>query len=87
MLFLGENFHLGTAKGGPFLCIHWRRKDFVRAHEKELPSISGTTKQIVAALDRLNLTTVFLATDAPDDGKDQNVAINFLFSKASENCN
>lgn len=48
--------------------MHWRRKDFVRSHAKEIPSIEGAAKQIETALDRLQLTTVFVATDAPDDG-------------------
>ena len=50
------------------MAVHWRRKDFVRSHAKEIPSIEGAAKQIETALDRLQLTTVFIATDAPDDG-------------------
>lgn len=33
-----------TALGGDYICAHWRRRDFVRAHGKELPSIKGTAK-------------------------------------------
>ncbi|KAK6042000.1 PH domain protein, partial [Cooperia oncophora] len=34
------------AVGGDYVCAHWRRRDFVRAHGKELPSIEGTAKQV-----------------------------------------
>jgi peptide-O-fucosyltransferase len=36
----------GTAIGGDYLCIHWRRRDFIRAHASEVPSIEGTVKQV-----------------------------------------
>ena len=51
------------AIGGPYLAVHWRRKDFVRSHGKEIPSIKGTAQQITALLDKLNLDTVFIGTD------------------------
>lgn len=55
-----------VAKGGPYLAVHWRRKDFLRAHGKELPSIQGTADQISALLSKLQLSLVFLATDAKE---------------------
>ena len=58
----------GDAVGGAYLAVHWRRKDFVRSHAKQIPSIEGAAKQIETALNTLQLTTVFIATDAPDDG-------------------
>ena len=54
--------------GGPYLCVHWRRKDFVKSYSKQIPSINGTAMEIVRLLTMLNLSTVFLATDAPDHG-------------------
>ncbi|VDM67218.1 unnamed protein product [Strongylus vulgaris] len=35
-----------TALGGNYVCAHWRRRDFVRAHGKELPSINGTAAKV-----------------------------------------
>ena len=37
----------GDARGGDFLCVHWRRRDFVRSHAKDIPSIEGTAQQVV----------------------------------------
>uniref|UniRef100_A0A915Q588 GDP-fucose protein O-fucosyltransferase 2 n=1 Tax=Setaria digitata TaxID=48799 RepID=A0A915Q588_9BILA len=55
----------GEAHGGDYICVHWRRRDFVRSHSVDIPSINGTAKQIVAILGKENLTTVYLCTDAP----------------------
>lgn len=59
--------------GGPYIGVHWRRKDFVRAHVKDLPSIEGAAKQLATLADKLGLTTIFLATDAPEAGKAANL--------------
>ncbi|CAJ0931277.1 unnamed protein product, partial [Mesorhabditis belari] len=53
------------AKGGPYICLHWRRKDFVRAHGDELPSIKGTAKLIKTLTKQYSVSRVFLSTDAP----------------------
>lgn len=53
------------ALGGDFICAHWRRRDFVRAHGKELPSIEGTAKQLNELLEKTGVSKIFLATDAP----------------------
>jgi peptide-O-fucosyltransferase len=37
---------VGSAIGGNYLCVHWRRRDFVYAHKKEVPSIQGTVDQV-----------------------------------------
>ncbi|KAK6742630.1 hypothetical protein RB195_010095 [Necator americanus] len=34
------------ALGGDYVCAHWRRKDFLRAHGKELPSIKETARKV-----------------------------------------
>ncbi|VDL80030.1 unnamed protein product [Nippostrongylus brasiliensis] len=60
-----------NAVGGDFLCVHWRRRDFLRAHGKELPSIDGTAKQVTDLLKRTGVSSVFLATDAPQSEVDQ----------------
>jgi peptide-O-fucosyltransferase len=67
MTVLDQTKH-GQATGGAYLAVHWRRKDFIRAHGKDLPSINGTAQQITRELHRLNLNTVFVATDAPTAG-------------------
>jgi peptide-O-fucosyltransferase len=55
---------VGGAKGGNYLSVHWRRRDFVYAHKNEVPSIEGTVKQLLKITKRLGLNTVFIATDA-----------------------
>lgn len=32
--------------GGNYLSLHWRRADFLQAHQKHLPSIEGTANQV-----------------------------------------
>nr|CRZ25877.1 BMA-PAD-2 [Brugia malayi] len=54
----------GEAQGGDYICVHWRRRDFVRSHSADIPSISGTAEQIVVILRKENLTTLYLCTDA-----------------------
>ncbi|XP_047122240.1 GDP-fucose protein O-fucosyltransferase 2-like [Schistocerca piceifrons] len=52
------------AHGGPYLCVHLRRKDFVWARAKDVPSIKGAAQQISELLKNLEFDTVFIATDA-----------------------
>ncbi|XP_069692474.1 GDP-fucose protein O-fucosyltransferase 2 [Periplaneta americana] len=54
-------------KGGPYLCVHMRRKDFLLGRPKHVPSIAGAATQLRQRLKELGLTTVFVATDAPDE--------------------
>ncbi|MCP9266039.1 GDP-fucose protein O-fucosyltransferase 2 [Dirofilaria immitis] len=54
----------GEAQGGDYICVHWRRRDFVHSHNADIPSISCTAEQIAAILRRENITTVYLCTDA-----------------------
>ncbi|XP_023725442.1 GDP-fucose protein O-fucosyltransferase 2 [Cryptotermes secundus] len=51
--------------GGPYMCVHLRRKDFLWGRPKQVPSIRGAAKQMKVHLEQLGLTTVFVATDAP----------------------
>lgn len=57
----------GEALGGNFICVHWRRRDFVRSHRDDIPSVEGAARQIVNILNREKLKKVFLSTDAPAD--------------------
>uniref|UniRef100_A0A914CFM1 GDP-fucose protein O-fucosyltransferase 2 n=1 Tax=Acrobeloides nanus TaxID=290746 RepID=A0A914CFM1_9BILA len=54
----------GDAIGGNYLCVHLRRRDFVRSHKKNIPSIEGAAKQISETAKRLKLNQLFLSTDA-----------------------
>ncbi|VDN06545.1 unnamed protein product [Thelazia callipaeda] len=60
----------GEAQGGDYICVHWRRRDFVSSHGAEIPSINGTAKQILAILRAQKLMTVYLSTDAPPNEVD-----------------
>lgn len=55
----------GAAVGGPYIAVHLRRKDFVRARGDEVPSLKKAAQQIKKLLQNENLTSVFIATDAP----------------------
>lgn len=57
-----------SAVGGNYICVHLRRRDFIRGRHKEVPSIKGAAAQIKVALEKENLKTVFIATDATKSG-------------------
>ncbi|KAK9512059.1 hypothetical protein O3M35_000569 [Rhynocoris fuscipes] len=63
------NYDSRNAKGGPYMCVHLRRRDFITGRPNEIPSIESASKQISQKLALLNLTTVFVATDAPKEEK------------------
>ncbi|KAG8197124.1 hypothetical protein JTE90_011287 [Oedothorax gibbosus] len=52
------------AVGGPYVAVHLRRRDFVQARPKDVPSIEFAAQQILKHMKRLNLETLFVATDA-----------------------
>lgn len=58
--------HHGQALGGPYLSVHLRRRDYVRARPKQVPSLTHAARQICHHLSRLNLSVVFVSTDADD---------------------
>nr|CAI5848335.1 unnamed protein product [Callosobruchus analis] len=51
------------ALGGPYVAIHLRRRDFLRSRSKETPSLKSVAEQVSKILKKLNLQTVFVATD------------------------
>ncbi|XP_011609164.1 GDP-fucose protein O-fucosyltransferase 2 [Takifugu rubripes] len=55
---------LGSAKGGPYLGVHLRRKDFIWGHREDVPSLKGAVKKIRSLMKKHKLDKVFLATDA-----------------------
>nr|8AY1_A Chain A, GDP-fucose protein O-fucosyltransferase 2,Spondin-1 [Caenorhabditis elegans]8AY1_B Chain B, GDP-fucose protein O-fucosyltransferase 2,Spondin-1 [Caenorhabditis elegans] len=60
-----------TAIGGPYLGIHWRRRDFLYAKKAQLPTIPGTAKILQDLCKKLDLQKIYLATDAPDQEVDE----------------
>jgi len=57
----------GDAKGGPYVALHLRRKDYLYAHKKEVPSLKYAADQIAKHLKKYKLKKLFLASDAPID--------------------
>lgn len=55
--------------GGPFICAHLRRRDFLWARPKETPSLEWAAKQIIDLMKTLKLHNLFISTDAPNEGK------------------
>ncbi|XP_039280948.1 GDP-fucose protein O-fucosyltransferase 2-like [Nilaparvata lugens] len=53
------------AIGGPYLAVHLRRKDFLVGRRDKVPTLEEAAKQIKKLLEKLNLNTVFVATDSP----------------------
>ena len=43
-----ENFQpeRSNTRGGPYMCVHLRRKDYLYAREGQLPSLQGAAEQI-----------------------------------------
>jgi hypothetical protein len=81
---LSHNFQARSGvSGGPYMCVHLRRKDFLWGRPKQVPSIAGAARQIRAHLEQLELTTVFVATDSPLKG---NFIIAVLCLKLVEPC-
>lgn len=59
----------GDAKGGPYVAAHLRRADFLHARPNDVPSLEHTANQLKAVLDKQKLKTIFIATDAPKEGR------------------
>lgn len=57
-----------NAKGGPYVAIHVRRKDFIRSRPNEASSIADIAQQTEKILKKLKLKNVFLATDGLPEG-------------------
>lgn len=52
-------------RGGPYACVHLRRKDFVHSRGHQIPSLKGAAEQLVKKLDKYKLNKLYVATDAP----------------------
>ena len=53
----------------PYLAVHLRRRDFTRARPSSTPSIEGAARQLSELAAKLGLKKVFVASDAPQEGK------------------
>jgi len=53
-------------RGGPFACVHLRRKDFAESRTDQIPSLKGAADQLKRKLEARGLNKLFVATDAPD---------------------
>lgn len=57
------------AIGGPYVAVHLRRRDFIQARPKDVPSVAFAAQQILKHMKRLNIATLYVATDALQQGK------------------
>ncbi|KHJ49415.1 hypothetical protein D918_00541 [Trichuris suis] len=53
----------GQAKGGPYMAVHLRRRDFVTHRRNNTPTIQSAIGQIAAKAKENSLDVVFIATD------------------------
>lgn len=53
-----------SAVGGPYLAVHLRRGDFLYSRKSTIVNLYQVARQIKNELYRLNLTTIYLATDS-----------------------
>lgn len=63
--------HSGHALGGPFISIHLRRRDYVKARPVHVPSLEHAARQVCHHLTRLNLSLAFISTDADENEIDE----------------
>ena len=56
----------GSAKGGPYICAHIRRKDYTYSRKDQIPNLESAAQQLQAKCQEHNVKTVFVATDAPE---------------------
>lgn len=56
-------------RGGNYLAVHLRRRDFLQGRRNDIPSLEDAVIQIKMALKKNVLDKVFLATDAERSGQ------------------
>ncbi|CAF1159054.1 unnamed protein product [Didymodactylos carnosus] len=57
----------GAAIGGPYISVHLRRRDYVQARSKQIPSLASAAKQLCVLLDKYQLDQIYLSTDADEN--------------------
>lgn len=63
----GEEFIRSVLGGRPYISAHCRRTDFVRVRAKTTADPGELAKKLNVELERSGIDQVFVATDAPDD--------------------
>lgn len=58
-------------RGGPYLCVHLRRKDYVSSRSGQIPSIKGAADQVGHKASRQGVKLVYVASDAPQAEVDE----------------
>jgi peptide-O-fucosyltransferase len=51
--------------GGPYIAVHFRRRDYLYARGDKIPSLKWAAEQLKKRLEEFKLKSVFVATDAP----------------------
>lgn len=54
--------------GGMYIGAHLRRKDFLYSHKETVPTLRGVVSQLNVLLHEQNMTMVFVASDASNEG-------------------
>jgi peptide-O-fucosyltransferase len=54
-----------SPKGGQYMCVHMRRKDYVYSREGQIPSVKGAAAQVKKKMEEQGIKAVFVSTDAP----------------------
>ncbi len=57
-----------SSKGGPYVCGHLRRQDFLRGRAADIPSLAAAAQHLKRITDQLDLKVVFVASDGTDTG-------------------
>ncbi|KAJ8686397.1 hypothetical protein QAD02_022191 [Eretmocerus hayati] len=60
-------FENRDAVGGPYVSVHFRRRDFISGHSKSSPTVATAVRQIKKTLKSLNLKRLFVATDTNEE--------------------
>lgn len=72
--------------GEPFLCVHFRRRDYKNSRVEHIPSVEHASSQIIDKLSNLNLDTVFIATDTDETGESLQLRLDVVISNGAHSC-
>ena len=53
------------SRGGPYVGVHLRRKDFVRSRSGDIPSLRGAADQLRERMSQMKIKKLFVASDMP----------------------
>lgn len=65
-------------RGGNYIGVHLRRRDFTWGRTKDVPSITGAATQLQAIAKQHKINSLFIATDGTKEGN--SVLVIFLFT-------